>query len=268
MKYLAPAKINLGLWVIRKRDDGYHDIVTVFHKIPFYDELTIEESDEFRVNCVGCPEGKGNSVYRAYRLLKEKTGSEIKLSVKIKKKIPMQAGLGGGSSDAAMFIKAANDLLGLGLSQSEMMEIGKRVGADVPFFLLKENAAIGEGLGERLTPFESSLKGLIEIYRPPFGVSTGWAYSLVDALSLYTNYEEAMSKAVEIMEHLKEGKLSDKMENIFEKIVVEQHTELQEYRKTALLKGALIAMLSGSGSCMFSIYPRDEGLRLRYVEDI
>ena len=268
MKYLAPGKVNLGLWVVRKRDDGYHDIVTVFHKIPFYDEITIEESDEFGVHCVGCPEGRGNSVYRAYKLLKEKTGVDIKLSVKIKKKIPMQAGLGGGSSDAATFIKAVNEMLDLNLSKEEMFDIGKRVGADVPFFLIEENAAIGEGLGDRLTPFESSLKGLIEIYRPPFGVSTGWAYSLIDALSLYTSYEDAMASAVEIMELLREGKHPVKVENVFEKIVVEQHSELQEYKRRALSRGALISLLSGSGSCMFSIYPRNEGLRLRYVEDI
>ncbi len=268
MKYFVPGKINLGLWVIKKRADGYHDIVTVFHKIPFYDEITIEESDKFKVSCSGCPEGRGNSVYRAYKLLKEKTGIDIKLSVKIRKKIPMQAGLGGGSSDAATFIKVVNDMLKLNLSKEEMFDIGKKVGADVPFFLIEENAAIGEGLGEILIPFHSKLKGLIEIYRPSFGISTGWAYSLIDALSLYTPYEDAMLNAVEIMEQLKEGKLSRKIENVFEKIVVEQHVELQEYKKNSLSRGALISLLSGSGSCMFSIYPRDEGLKVRYLEDI
>ncbi len=268
MKYLAPGKINLGLWVIKKREDGYHDIVTVFHKIPFYDEITIEENEKFRVHCFSCPEGKGNSVYRAYTLLKEKTGQDFKVNVKIKKRIPMQAGLGGGSSDAATFIKAINEIYNLKLSTEDMMEIGKEVGADVPFFLLEENAAIGEGLGERLTPFNSALAGLIEIYKPPFGVSTGWAYSLIDALSLYEEYENAMDKAVRSMEALREGHLPQHTENVFEKIVVEKYPELQEYKDNSIKNGALLSLLSGSGSCMFSIYKRPNDLRIRYVEDI
>ncbi len=268
MKYLAPGKVNLGLWVIRKRDDGYHDIVTVFHKIPFYDEITIEESNEFKVTCVGCPEGKGNSVYRAYTLLKEKTGLDIRLMVKIKKKIPMQAGLGGGSSDAATFIKAVNEIYNVGLNRDDMIEIGRNVGADVPFFLLEENAAIGEGLGDRLTPFKSGLSGLVEIYKPPFGVSTGWAYSLIDALSLYTSYETAMDKAVKIMESLKEGNRTSGIENVFERIVVEKYTELQEYKEKSMKKGALLTLLSGSGSCMFSVFKRSHDLRVRYIEDV
>lgn len=268
MKYLAPGKVNFGLWVIKKRGDGYHDIVTVFHKIPFYDEITIEESDEFRVRCVGCPEGKGNSVYRAYSILKEKTNTDIKLRVKIKKRIPMQAGLGGGSSDAATFIKALNEFYNLRLSMDEMIEIGRSVGADVPFFLLDENAAIGEGLGDRLTPFVSRLNGLIEIYKPSFGVSTGWAYSLIDALSIYTNYETAMDKAVQIMESLKNGELFSDIENVFEKIVVGKYPELQEYKEKSLKNGALLSLLSGSGSCMFSVFKRSHDLRVRYIEDL
>ena len=268
MKYLAPGKINLGLWVIRKRDDTYHDIVTVFHKIPLYDEIIVEEASDFKISCDMCPESKENSVYRAYKLLRDKTGKDINLSVKIKKKIPSKAGLGGGSSDAATFIKAANEILSLGLSQEEMMDIGKNVGADVPFFILRENAAIGEGLGDKLLPFHSHLAGLLEIYRPSFGISTGWAYSMIDALSIYTPYKEAIKKALLIMDGLKMGKVYKVIENVFEKIVVEQHEELQEYKKDALMKGASLSLLSGSGSCMFSIYPKDNVFRIRYIEDI
>ena len=268
MKYLAPAKVNFGLWVVNKRKDGYHDIVTVFHKIPFYDELIIEESDEFQVICANCPEGKSNSVYRAYSILREKTGVDIRLKVKIKKKIPMQAGLGGGSSDAATFIKAVNEIYDMHLSTGDLIEMGKEVGADVPFFLLDENAAIGEGLGERLTPFMSNLKGLVEIYKPPFGVSTGWAYSLIDALAIYTNYEVAMEKAVNIMEYLKNGKVASGIENVFEKIVVENYEELQEYKNEALKKGALLSLLSGSGSCMFSVFKGPHKLHVKYIEEL
>lgn len=268
MKYLAPAKINLGLWVIGKRNDGYHDIVTVFQKIPLYDEVSIEKSDEFKIQCSDCPEGTSNSVYRALMLLEKETGKKINLHVKIKKRIPKQAGLGGGSSDAAVFIKVANDILSLGLSHDDMIEIGKKVGADVPFFILSENAAIGEGLGDKLLPFNSNLKGLLEIYKPPFGIPTGWAYSMIDALSIYTPYDRAREKAIKIMEGLKRGRLSDEIENVFEKIVVEQHDELKKYRENALTKGALLSLLSGSGSCMFSIYHREDVLRVKYIEDV
>jgi len=159
LRILAPAKVNLGLWITGTDEDGYHRITTLFYRIPLYDEIIVDRWHESIVKCEGIHSTSDNTVYKALRFLSEYVGQSVCLKVIIKKRIPVGAGLGGGSSDAAAVLHAANRIFNLGLSLQELIRVGAKVGADVPFFLLPERAAIGRGRGYELEPVDLYIPG-------------------------------------------------------------------------------------------------------------
>jgi 4-diphosphocytidyl-2-C-methyl-D-erythritol kinase len=172
------AKVNLRLEILRKREDGYHEIRTIFQKISLHDTLhfSLKRRRGIRITAdhPGLPTGKRNLVYQAVRSILERSDYEGGVDVVIEKRIPLGAGLGGGSSNAATTLKAMNQLLKMNLNRKELMEAGAKIGADVPFFLF-EGSAIGSGVGERLRKIELPTLWYILIY-PNFEVSTRWAY--------------------------------------------------------------------------------------------
>lgn len=151
----SPAKINLFLEILGKRNDGYHDIVTVFEKIDLCDRIRLSESDSgiaLTSNLKELPLDKNNLVYRASSLLKNTYGVSKGVNIHIEKKIPVAAGLGGGSSNAAITLKGLNRLWKLDLTDRELYDIGKKIGADVPFFIFNHSFAVGSGRGDRYIP--------------------------------------------------------------------------------------------------------------------
>jgi 4-diphosphocytidyl-2-C-methyl-D-erythritol kinase len=248
----APAKVNYRLDVLRRRPDGYHDLRMIMQPIDLCDDVTIRRVGEpgisVRCGAHGVPEGEGNIAWRAARALFEPSVSGGGLAITIDKRIPVAAGLGGGSSDAAAVLAGVNRLLGLGLSWKRLMEIGVSLGADVPFFLLG-GPALAEGIGERLTPLEAMPRAWLSLVNPGIPVSTAWAYGNVN-LSLTTGHRIPYIP-------LFYGTLDEVaaiLANDLERVTMEAHPVISEIKERLLAAGALGALMSGSGPTVFGLF--------------
>lgn len=249
----SPAKINLRLEILRKREDGYHELRTVFQKINLYDRLHFclkrQRGISIKVDPPGLPTDEKNLVYRAAQAFLRKTDYQGGVEIKIEKRIPLGAGLGGGSSNAATTLMALNQLLGKGLSDRELMTLGLAIGADVPFFFLG-GSAIATGIGEKLKKIELPALWYILIY-PGFEVSTRWAYQ---------NFVLTKKRF-----HFRFQKLFNTPENI-SKILLNDLEEVvsSEYPQIGLMKnilsscGALGVLMTGSGPTVFGLFPTNE----------
>lgn len=249
------AKINLGLNVVRRRADGYHDLETVFYPVPIKDAIEIYPmSDSFPsdVDCdlkvtninIGGDEQR-NLVIRAYRMLAEKYQLP-RLHIHLYKGIPTQAGMGGGSSDCAYMIRLLNDAFCLKLSTDEMIEYAARLGADCPFFILSR-PAYAEGIGERLQPIELDLRGwFIVVVRPDIPVSTKEAFALITPQCPAVNCREIVKRPIE--------EWPDLLVNDFEHSVFALHPEISGIKQQLYDIGAAYAAMSGSGSSVFGLF--------------
>lgn len=253
MKLKANAKINLFLDILNKRKDGYHNLKTIFQEISLSDDIFIysprlqSEVDEVNVKTgipmkrdsvsifcddPGIPTGKTNLVYKAADLMKKYSGIKKGVFIKIKKNIPVGAGLGGGSSDAASVLRGLNKLWNLKLTNNKLAEIGKQIGADVPFFLYG-GRCLGEGIGDQLTPIKIRKTQWYVLVKPPFEISTKFAYSL-------------LTKANKV------GKIK-KLGNRFEDIIIPHYPEIKKIKDLLTESGAEFSLMSGSGSCVFGL---------------
>lgn len=263
---LAPAKINLYLNVAGKRPNGYHDIESVMQSISLFDRLDIRKTDcvhgkSIKLECHGLPipAGEGNLVYRAAERFFEATGIEYyDVFFTIQKNIPTEAGLGGGSADAAAAILALDRLYHTGLSVDEMCKIGVKVGADIPFCIQK-GTSTAEGIGDIMNPIESMPKCSLVVAMPKGGkVSTAEAYRRIDALPSGADVSFA-----DFLSAMKNGDLSEitaKMYNKFELITPEE-TGSTALVKTMLSLGAIGARMSGSGASVFGVFPDAEAAK-------
>jgi 4-diphosphocytidyl-2-C-methyl-D-erythritol kinase len=246
----APAKVNYRLDVLRKRPDGYHDLRMIMQPIDLCDQVTIRRAPRpgITVTCGarGVPDGEGNIAWRAARALFDPDSDSRGLAIDIVKRIPVAAGLGGGSSDAAAVLSGVNRLLGL--SQERLMEIGTGLGADVPFFLLG-GPALAEGIGERLTPLEGIPQAWLALINPSFPVSTAWAYGQIN-LSLTTNapipyiplFYGTLDEVTAILA------------NDLERVTMEAHPVIGNIKELLRQAGALGTLMSGSGPTVFGIF--------------
>jgi 4-diphosphocytidyl-2-C-methyl-D-erythritol kinase len=246
----SPAKINLRLEILKKRKDGYHELRTVFQKIDLHDTLHVSLKEEKGISVVtdhpDLPIGKSNLVYRAAESILERSDYRGGVTIEIEKRIPLGAGLGGGSSNAATTLKALNQLLKVDLSQKDLIKIGLRIGADVPFFFL-EGAAIGSGIGERLKEIELPELWYVLIY-PNFQVSTRWAYQNFVLTKRRFHYK--------IHEFLRTpGKISSILRNDLETVVSRQYPQIEVMKKNLCSAGALAALMTGSGPTVFGLFP-------------
>ncbi len=255
------AKINLGLNILRKRADGYHELETVFYPIGLKDGLEFVENNKevLRFSSSGIPlsiPDEDNIVFKAYRLLAADFTLPT-LDIHLHKVIPSGAGLGGGSSDAAFFLKALNDYFHLGLSLEVLKSYALALGADCSFFL-ENRPVFATGIGEELSPIELSLKGYhLIVVKPPVEVNTKSAYaeiqpaipnySLVDALR---NNPESWSGLVV---------------NAFEQTVFARYPEIQKVKQQLLELGAVYAAMSGSGSAVYGIFKQDLDLKTMHI---
>lgn len=253
----APAKINYRLDVLRRRPDGYHDLRMIMQRIDLCDDILITESAEpgIRVSCgaAGVPEGPDNIVWRAADLLLRRAGRPVGLEIRITKRIPVAAGLGGGSSDGATVLMGVNELLGLGLSDRELMEIGVTLGADVPFFIFKKTA-LAEGIGERLTPLDQVPPAWLVLINPNVPVSTAWVYQ-----NLRLTSEKVLTNIPLLYGSVAE--LCSVLANDLEEVTISRYPLIQEIKEKLLAAGASGALMSGSGPTVFGVFAGEDAAR-------
>ncbi len=255
----APAKINLFLKVTGKRPDGYHNIYSWFQAIDLADHLEIELQDdagiEISTNLDDLPTGEDNLIFKAARLIQNRSRANTGFRVKLWKNIPVAAGLGGGSSDAAAFIKAADKLLNLGLSRTEMAGIGLEIGSDVPFFFSRGQAEV-TGRGEKVKDITLPTDYYIGLAIPPFHISAREAYRKLK-MDL-----TGLNSSVSLKRCQQTGRLFsivDTLANDLERALLESYPILDRIKEELTKTGADIVRLTGSGPTVFALY-RDKGL--------
>ena len=248
------SKVNIGLKVLNQRDDGYHNIYTVFQELDFGDTIQIEKIDDgctIKSNVDWIPIDESNICHKAYSALKTKFPDLGGISIHIQKNVPIGSGLGGGSANGATTLKGLNDLYDLNLSDGELEKIGATIGADVPFFI-RGGTQLGEGIGDKLTLLPSHIQGRYLLVIPDVSISTPWAYSeLINKL----NSEELMPNFVGFFS----GDYASLkiFENDFERIVIPAYPEIGAIKRKLLELGARFASLSGSGSTVYGIFDED-----------
>jgi 4-diphosphocytidyl-2-C-methyl-D-erythritol kinase len=245
MQILAPAKINLSLKILGRRNDGFHGLDTLIAPISLYDELRIDKGRhgiKFSCDDPSVPQGDDNLVVRAAKTFFETTKIEPAISIELKKKIPHGAGLGGGSSDAASVLLALNELFEAKLSREVLTEMAEPIGSDVPFFLF-QSAALCKGHGEMVSPVKLKRQFSILLLKPAFAVSTAWAYSR------WQDSREILGIRYEAQEFAEQAFVNDLERPVFEKFVFLAQLKMWLLRQSKV--GA--ALMSGSGSTMFAV---------------
>ena len=251
----APAKINLGLQVQRRRGDGYHDIATIFMKVSLVDILTLEAIPrEIVVQCEqpGIPTDERNLVYRAAAALQPLAPARG-VRLHLQKAIPAAAGLGGGSSDAATTLLALNQLWELGLPHAELLHYAEQLGADVPFFMLAETAAVGTGRGEVLEPIVCPCDFFFVLVNPRFAVSTAWAYEKL-RFEL-TGRENNTNILKQYLERGDLASLGEVLYNDLEDAVLPHFPEVQRVKQALSQPGVYGVCMSGSGPAVYALCP-------------
>lgn len=235
----ARAKINLNLEVVGKREDNYHNIKSVFQKINLYDELFIKKTQTSGIELQSNIEelnNKENIIYKAYEKLKEKHKNITGVQVKLNKKIPMQAGLAGGSTDCASFILGMNQLFNLKLSKTEIEKIGRNLGADVVPCLYNK-AVLAEGIGDIITPINTHFKYYVVIIKPEISCNTKEMYKNIDEGNQITQQENS-KEIIQALEQRKIELLGHSLYNIFE-YVIEEKNIIQSIKEQLMKQGAI-----------------------------
>lgn len=246
----APAKVNYRLDVVGRRPNGYHDLRMIMQRVNLCDEVTIRLVPQpgIRVACGrdGVPEGEGNIAWKAARALLELTDAQQGVEIEITKNIPVAAGLGGGSSDCAAVLLGLNELLGLGLTRERLMEIGVKLGADVPFFVF-EQTALAEGIGEVLTPLDKVPDAWVVLVNPNLPVSTAWVYQNLqltqrDRLDTLPNSFEDLASVCRVLA------------NDLESVTIPAFPVIAEIKHALVGFGAAGTLMSGSGPTVFGLF--------------
>lgn len=261
----ALAKINLGLDVVRRREDGYHEVRMVMQTIHLFDRVNIEKTSEpgirIKTNLSYLPVNENNLIYKAGRLLMDEFDITEGVSVDLDKRIPVAAGMAGGSTDAAAMLYGMNKMFGLGLSMQELKDRGVKIGADVPYCLMR-GTALAEGIGEKLKSLPPMIKCPVLIAKPQISVSTKFVY---ENLKL-----DEMAKHPDIDQLIKDIKtkdlqgVCDHMGNILETVTIPNYPIIAEIKKNMIENGAAGAMMSGSGPTVFGLFDDAEKAKQAY----
>lgn len=253
----AYGKINLGLDVIRKREDGYHEVKMVMQTVSLYDKLVMEHVDRpgihVETNLPYVPNGKENLAYRAAQQMADEFGIRDGVDIKIRKMIPVAAGMAGGSTDAAAVLVGMNRMFRLGLSKRELMERGVALGADVPYCIMR-GTALAEGLGEKLTRLPPAPRCHVVLVKPQISVSTKEVYGKLRADELKPEEHpdiDGMCRAIE--EQDLDGVIA-RLGNVLETVTAAAHPEIETIKGILMDHGAGGALMSGSGPTVFGIY--------------
>lgn len=263
----ARAKINLALDVCRRLGNGYHEVKMVMQTIDLYDELEFKKRNEpdiiLSVNSRDyLGDLENNLIFRAAKLMKQRHAIQQGVEIKLKKNIPVAAGMAGGSTDAASTMLAMNELYGLGLSKRQLMDEAVGLGADIPFCILG-GTALAEGIGEKLTPLPAPPKAVLLTVKPPIMVPTRWVYENLDADRL-----EKRPDIDGMVAALNQGDLkgiTSRMENVMETVTEKAHPIITDIKKMMLGNGAMNAVMSGSGPSIFGVFLEENAARAAAV---
>ena len=253
----ALAKINLGLDVLRRREDGYHEVKMIMQTIGLHDDLEIRKTKtpgiQLKTNLYYLPTNENNLVYKAAKLLMDEFQIQDGVSIQLKKRIPVAAGMAGGSSDGAAVLWGINQMYGLGLSMQALMERGVRLGADVPY-CIQRGTALAEGIGEKLSVLPPMPKCTILIAKPGISVSTKFVYENLHANDLKPEQHPDVDSMIEAMRQKDLGLLCSRMGNVLETVTIPAYPVINEIKRTMMDNGAIGSMMSGSGPTVFGIF--------------
>ena len=259
MRLKAMAKINLGLDVLRKREDGYHEVRMIMQTIRMYDILDIRKTKKpgivLTTNLPFIPTDRRNLVYKAAEMLMEEFEIEEGLSIKLRKFIPVAAGMAGGSSDAAAAFVGVNRMFHLGLTEEQLMERAVKVGADVPYCIMR-GTALAEGIGEKLTALAPMPDCYILLAKPPIAVSTKMVYENLHANEL-KEHPDIDGMVIALEEHSLQG-ITERMENVLETVTQVRYPVIAEIKACMKECGAMNSLMSGSGPTVFGIFTEKE----------
>lgn len=261
----ALAKINLGLDVVRRREDGYHEVRMIMQTIHLYDRLDIKRTKEsgiqIQTNLSFLPVNENNLIYKAAKLLMDEFSITDGVSVKLDKRIPVAAGMAGGSTDAAAMLFGMNRLFSLGLTKRQLMERGVQIGADVPYCIMR-GTALAEGIGEALSPLPPMVKCPVLIAKPSISVSTKFVYQnlKLDDTTIHPDIDR-------LIDDIKAKNLHDivaHMGNVLETVTIPNYPVIDEIKKHMLSNGAVGAMMSGSGPTVFGLFDDEDTAKKAY----
>ena len=255
----AYAKVNLGIDVIGKRPDGYHEVRMIMQTVKLYDRITMEKNDSGNIilstNLPYLPVNEKNLVYRAIDMIRNAYGITDGVTASIVNRIPIAAGMAGGSSDAAAAFVGMNQLFHLGITQQELMDYGVKLGADIPYCIMR-GTALSEGIGEILTPLPPIPNCWFLIVKPTFSMSTKFVYEnlYLDEIAVHPDID-GMKEALYQRDLIG---VTDRMENVLEQVTKKHYPAIGEIKDIMRKEGALNALMSGSGSTVFGIFKSKE----------
>lgn len=247
----TPAKINIGLYILSKRSDGFHNLLTLFYPIhDLYDTLTFEKSDTFKFVCndVYIPTDSSNLVVKTKLLLEEIVRKKLKVSITLSKNIPSQAGLGGGSSDAAVTLVTLNELYKLNMNEKILLELALKLGSDVPFFI-NSKPSIGRSRGEILEYLPITITHPVLIVNPRINISTKEAFDKIIPRETNIKFQSFIKNNELDFDLMRDG-----ISNDFEKFVFNKYPEIKRIKDFFYENGAVFALMSGSGSTVYGVY--------------
>lgn len=265
IKVKALAKVNLGLDVIRRREDGYHEVKMIMQTVHLYDQLEIKKMTEpgihITTNLDFLPTNENNLIYKAARLLQDTCGMQEGVAVDLQKHIPVAAGMAGGSTDAAAVLYGMNELFQLGLKRQDLMGLGVKIGADVPYCLMR-GTALAEGIGEKLKSLPPMPKCPVLIAKPGIGVSTKFVYENLK-LDEHTIHPDIDAQIAAIRKgDLKE--VAAHMGNLLETVTIPEYPVIDEIKRCMMESGAINAMMSGSGPTVFGLFEDEATAQAAY----
>lgn len=269
LKLKAYGKINLALDVLRRREDGYHDVRMIMQTVGIYDQVELQLKEEpgitVETNLSYLPVNENNLVYQAADLLMKEFHTDQGLHISLRKFLPVAAGMAGGSSDAAAVLFGVNKLFQLGLSRKELMERGVKIGADVPYCILR-GTALSEGIGEKLTPLPPMPQCQVVIAKPGISVSTRYVYENLHANELRPEQHPDIDGMVEAIRKQDLEQVAGKFGNVLELVTARKYPVIQEIKDVMREKGAVNALMSGSGPTVFGLFPDPKAAQAAYEE--
>lgn len=256
-EYKAYAKVNIGLDVLRRREDGYHEVKMIMQTVNLFDNLSIEDFEDdngtivISANQDTIPVNEDNLIYKAAKLLMDEFSISKGVKIHLEKNIPVAAGMAGGSTDAAATLVGINEVFSLGLSTEELMKRGVKIGADVPYCIMG-GTALSEGIGEVLSEIKGFPQCHVLIAKPPINVSTKYVYE-----NLHANELKYHPDIDGLIEFIKKGDLygiASKMENVLETVTVKEYPIIEEIKTFMKENGAINSIMSGSGPTVFGLF--------------
>lgn len=265
----AYGKINLGLDVLRKREDGYHEVRMIMQTVGIFDRIdlirTAEPGIQVETNLYYLPTNENNLVYKAAKLLMDEFQITEGVQIRLRKFIPVAAGMAGGSSDAAAVLFGVNKMFRLGLSTAQLMERGVKIGADVPYCILR-GTALSEGIGEILTPLPPVPQCQVLIAKPAISVSTKFVYDNLHANALKPEQHPDIDGILQAIRDQDIYGIAGRLGNVLETVTIKEYPVIQQIKDTMLESGAIGSLMSGSGPTVFGLFTNPKAAQTAYEE--